>query len=70
MWDVSVVLEWVVAIFLAPYMWTFALDFFAVPEKYGDDLKLLIRHWDEEGVIETPDTARLRGGRQQYIRLR
>ena len=56
----SVILEWLLGVLLALYMWSCAIDFFAEPES-GDrsDLTgLLAKEWDEEAAITCPKKVR------------
>ena len=55
--DPSVVMEWIIAMFFAFYMASFAIDFFAVAEveKKNGMIRLLTPTLDEESMLRRPD---------------
>lgn len=72
----SVILEWLLGLLLALYMWSCAIDFFAVPRpesghaSYDSDLRrLLAKEWDEEIDIAVPRKARSGTVHKHYIEL-
>ena len=58
-YDPTVVMEWMLALFFAFYMSSFAIDFFAIPEKNekGDIICLRAPSWDEEKAVTRPCVA-------------
>ena len=67
----SVVLEWVVGLIFALYMWSCAIDFFAIPlagEKSGA-MVMFGRDWDEEVAIASPKKIRAKIVHRDYIEL-
>lgn len=70
-WRVSVVTEWIIALFFTFYMWSCSIDFFTTTNlSYCDDKsKLLAKHWDEEVGLTAPAKARSRLVNKSYFWL-
>ena len=67
----SVVFEWIIGLFYALYMWSCALDFFAVPEsdEKSDIMSLRGKDWDEEVALAVPKNIRPKIVHKYYIEL-
>lgn len=52
----SVVVEWLLGLFFALYMWSCAIDFFAVPDSTmkSDTMRLLGEDWEKDVGLATP----------------
>ena len=71
-WAPSVVFEWIIGFFYALYMWSCALDFFAVPGESGeksDMMTLLDEDWDVEVALAVPRRIRPKILHKYYIEL-
>lgn len=68
---VSVVAEWLIALFFTFYIWTFALDFFATPgtDRMHGKVELVDKYWDEEAGVVAPKKIQVRTLYRPYILL-
>ena len=61
-WVPSVVVGWLIGLFFAFYIWSCAVDFFAMPEpgEKSDALRLVGKEWDAEVGLAVPGKTRVR----------
>jgi hypothetical protein len=69
-WRVSVVAEWIIALFFTFYMWSCSVDFFTTTDLVvgGDDTsELEAKRWDEEVGLTKP--SKVKTLYRSYMRL-
>lgn len=68
-YDPSVIMEWLIALFFAFYMWSIAIDFLAVPDlvEKGQIGIRRVTDWDKEVAVTMPSMVASR--RDGYIIL-
>ena len=67
----SVVLEWIIGLVFALYMWSCVIDFFAVPEQdeKSGAIVYLNKSWDEEIALAAPRKLKYAVVHEHYIEL-
>jgi len=70
-WRVSVVAEWIIGLLFTFYMWSCAIDFFTTTDLHENNIKdgELMKHWDEEVGLATPEKAFRRTVHKPYVLL-